>query len=254
VTPAESDEPISPRLLRTEHARMLLEQAGVGDPVSRHSGFSALQAMIDGLCELSQRDALTGLANRRHLSAVLHREIDRVARCGQLALLLRLEIDELKSLREAHGPAATDQVIRSVASLLSGRVRPMDTVARCTEDGFAILLPDCEFQLGLQAAERLRAAVALSMISLPSGGTVAVTLSVGGAFAPQWIRSSASLWLQRADQQLYRARTAGHNQVRLEEQLLGPVSPEERSLLFGAMDALPADQRQVRLASRATGH
>lgn len=243
VTSADPDDKISLRLLRTDQARMLLDQSGLGDRVQRGSGHSALQAMIDGLCDLTQLDALTGLANRSHFNAVLHREIDRVARSGQLALLLRLEIDDFRALREGRGAQATDLVIKSVARKLLDGVRPMDTVARSGVDGFAILLPDCEIHFGRLVAERLRAAVEASVVSLPSGAELRATLSVGGAFAPQWIRSSASLWMERADQQLYRARTDGCNRVRLEEQLLGPVSAEEKDLLFGSMDAVPADLR-----------
>ena len=232
---------------------MLLERSGWVERGSRDTGLAALQALIDGLCDLSQMDALTGLVNRSHFNAVLHREIDRVARSGQLALLLRLEVDHFPGLRESRGAVAADLVIKLVAKKLTDGVRPMDTVARCGVDGFAILLPDCEVHFGRLVAERLRASVESAAAELATGETATVTLSVGGAFAPQWIRSSASLWLERADQQLHRARMEGRNRVRLEEQLLGPVSSDEKNLLFGAMDALPAEVRGEILRHRNAG-
>lgn len=238
--PAEPDDLINPRLLRTDQARMLLEQAGGGKPLPALN-LASLQSLIDGLCELTQRDAQTGLANRAHFMAVLHREIDRVARSGQLALLLRVEIDAFRQVREATGQVGADALLGLVARRLADRVRPMDTVARTVEDGFAILLPDCELHFGRLVAERLRVSLTGLGFDWPAG--VEPGLSLGGAFAPQWIRSSAVLWMERADQQLYRARSEGGNRVRLEEQLLGPVSSEERDLLFGAMDAQPADLR-----------
>jgi PleD family two-component response regulator len=61
---------------------------------------------------------------------------------------------------------------------------------------------------------------------------VPVTLSVGGAFAPQWVRSTPTLWLERADQQLYRAKTQGRNLVQLEPAAISVVSNEEKRLLF----------------------
>ena len=64
-------------------------------------------------------------------------------------------------------------------------------------------------------------------------GAISVTVSIGGAFAPQWVRSSAPLWLERADQMLYRAKTAGRNQACVEQPLLSPASAEERGMLFG---------------------
>ena len=59
-----------------------------------------------------------------------------------------------------------------------------------------------------------------------------VTISVGGAFAPQWVRSTPSLWQERADQQLYQAKAQGRNLVCLEPTAVSLVSNEEKRLLF----------------------
>ena len=60
-----------------------------------------------------------------------------------------------------------------------------------------------------------------------------MTVSLGGAFAPQWVRSSALLWVERADQQLYRAKSEGRNRACLEQPTVSLVSAEEKGLLFG---------------------
>ena len=60
-----------------------------------------------------------------------------------------------------------------------------------------------------------------------------VTISIGGAYAPEWIRSTTDLWTERADQQLYQAKSEGRNRVYIEEQPMIAVSAEEKSLLFG---------------------
>ena len=62
---------------------------------------------------------------------------------------------------------------------------------------------------------------------------MSVTVSIGGAFAPQWVRSSAALWIERADQQLYRAKQDGRNRACLEMPPVSHVSAEEKGLLFG---------------------
>ena len=62
---------------------------------------------------------------------------------------------------------------------------------------------------------------------------VPCTISIGGAFAPQWVRSTAGLWVERADQQLYLAKAQGRNLVRLEPTAVSVVSAEEKALLFG---------------------
>lgn len=234
-----ADESVSLRTLRTGPARMLLEHSGMLARISGGSGRANLQSMIDALCELSQRDALTGLVNRSHFNAVLQREVDRVARCGCFALLLRVEIDGLKAFVHSHGQEAADRAVQRVAIVLQSCVRPMDTLARSGFDGFAVLMPDCEFHFGMLAAERLMAGVAAAAAAQPSGAAHPAGACIGGAFAPPWIRSSADLWMERADQQLYRARLEGGRRLRLEEQLLGSVSSEEKSLLLGMMDAAP---------------
>ena len=201
-----------------------------------------LAALIDALVDLSSRDALTGLANRRAFELALGREVDRVARSGESALLLTLDIDHFKRVNDTWGHAAGDQVIKAVAQALLDSVRPMDLVARVGGEEFAIILPNCAVAFGQTVAERIRQRVqgmpiALSALaSLPTAaGTataVQVTISAGGAFAPQWVRSTPSLWQERADQQLYRAKAGGRNMVCLEPTAVSLVSSEEKRLLF----------------------
>ena len=75
--------------LRLDVALQLLQQSGLALPDTRQSDPAGwLQAVLDGLCELSSRDALTGLSNRRQFELAMAREIDRVARAGEPALVL----------------------------------------------------------------------------------------------------------------------------------------------------------------------
>jgi len=59
-------------------------------------------------------------------------------------------------------------------------------------------------------------------------------VSVGGAFAPQWVRSTPGIWLQRADLQLYRAKAEGRDRVCLEQIAASQVSLQERDMLLAA--------------------
>jgi len=210
----------------------LLQQAGVALPdVDSHSALW-IQGVIDALCDLSSKDALTGLANRRSFEMTLEREIDRVARSGEPALLLTLDIDHFKAVNDTHGHNAGDLVIQAVARAVAQVVRPMDTVARVGGEEFAIILPNCATAFALVVAERVREQVAEQRIEIAPGQLLRVTVSVGGAFAPQWVRSSAVLWMERADRQLYRAKTEGRDRVCMEPQVDSMVSAEEKGLLF----------------------
>ena len=225
----------APAALRLESALALLAQSGLALPPGDAQDAAWMQTLIDGLCALSSRDALTGLANRRHFEAVLARELDRVARAGEPALLLMLDIDHFKQVNDSRGHVAGDLVIKAVANALQLCVRPMDTVARVGGEEFAVALPNCPPAFGPMVAERMRDRIEHAVVDVGLGeAPISVTVSIGGAFAPQWVRSNLALWMERADKQLYRAKSAGRNRAEFEPAVVSQVSAEEKGLLFAA--------------------
>jgi len=234
-----SDIPV-PAAVEVEHlrladARALLEHGGAS-PLPDLLGSSPtayLQGLIDGLCELSLRDPLTGLFNRRHFVSVLQREIDVAARTGEPALLLMIDIDHFKRINDTHGHLVGDLVLQAVAKCLAHCIRPMDTLARYGGEEFAIVIPNCVPKVGQAVAERVLRAVEAMEIPVGLGAPMRATISVGGAYAPEWVRSTTALWIDRADNQLYRAKHEGRNRVSIGHQQVISVSPEEKTMLFG---------------------
>jgi diguanylate cyclase len=218
--------------LRLEPALALLAQSKLPAPPGEPGSAEWLQALIDGLCALSSRDGLTGLANRRHFESVLARELDRVARAGEPALLLVLDIDHFKQINDSRGHAAGDLVIKAVAQAL----------ARVGGEEFAIALPNCPPAFGPMVAERVRARIERCAVDVGSGAPVRCTVSLGGAFAPQWVRSNLQLWMERADKQLYRAKHAGRNCAQFEPAVVSQVSAEEKGLLFAPLPGTSTDR------------
>lgn len=221
--------------LRLDTALRLIAQTGHPPSAADLAPLDYVQGVIDALCELSSHDVLTGLANRRSFAEVMDRELDRVARSGDVALLLMVDIDHFKRVNDTHGHVAGDEVLRQVALRLMDCIRPMDTVARFGGEEFAVVLPNCSYTYGEIVAERIRVAMATRPFALPNGVSLDLTVSVGGAYAPQWIRSEAAIWTERADRQLYRAKREGRNRVCMEETIDTVVSIEEKELLFGVL-------------------
>jgi hypothetical protein len=118
----------------------------------------------------------------------------------------------------------------AVAHALVDSVRPMDLVARMGGEEFAIMLPNCPSAFGATVAERVRRRIEhMPVHRWAPGPADQVTVSIGGAFAPQWVRSTPALWMERADQQLYRAKAEGRNLCCLEPVAVSLVSNEEKA-------------------------
>ena len=130
--------------LRLDGALALLgETEAAALPALQTHAADYLQGIINGLCDLSLRDPLTDTANRRQFDAILDRELDRVARSGDVALLLMIDVDLFKHVNDTYGHAIGDAVLQQVAHTLAQCVRPMDTLARYGGEEFAIVLPAC---------------------------------------------------------------------------------------------------------------
>ena len=106
------------------------------------------------------RDELTGLSNRRGWNQVLAAEEARCRRYGHPACVLVLDVNGLKTVNDAHGHAAGDEVLRTCAQVLTTTSRDADLVARLGGDEFAVLAVETDAVGGRTTAAHLRAALA----------------------------------------------------------------------------------------------
>jgi diguanylate cyclase (GGDEF)-like protein len=158
--------------------------------------------------ELSRRDPLTGLTNRRWLDEVLRIEVERARRYGAPFSVVMADLDHFKAVNDSHGHTVGDQVLKGAAKALSGATRITDVVGRYGGEEFLVVLPNTGLDQALTMAERLRSAVRAMPVSFRSEP---VTGSFGVA---AWSRDDSVAGLVgRADAALYEAKRAGRDRV-----------------------------------------
>lgn len=161
--------------------------------------------------DLSIRDPLTRLYNRRKFDEFLDHEIDRGRRHGHPFCVAQIDLDDFKNINDTFGHPIGDLVLKELAGVMQREVRRTDVVARVGADEFAVLLPETNLEEGAQAAEKLRRAVAETQLGLPVGG-VRVTASVGLVGFPDNADDAQKLAIS-ADVAVYKAKRSGKNQV-----------------------------------------
>jgi two-component system chemotaxis response regulator CheY len=126
------------------------------------------------------------------------------------------DIDRFKAYNDTHGHQAGDQALRTVAATIAQELRGGDSVYRYGGEEFLLVLPEQTLDTALVAVERVRSAVQRLAIPQPAAGPGGrLTLSAGiAAFGPGETTSAEEL-LQQADAALYRAKSAGRNQLAL---------------------------------------
>jgi diguanylate cyclase (GGDEF)-like protein len=175
--------------------------------------------------ELSTRDELTGLFNRRHFFDHLEREIQRARRYRRVFALLMCDLDGFKAYNDTHGHVAGDAVLKEVAALLRASTRRADTVARFGGDEFVILLPEIPKPRATLVAEKIRGAIETHTFAT-NGATAdgKLTFTCGVAAYPGDAEEGLEL-LDRADQTLYVGKQAGGNRVIPAGDLGSPLTP-----------------------------
>jgi len=152
--------------------------------------------------DLSMRDSLTGVANRRGLDDRLAQEWDRAARYGHDISVISIDLDGLKTINDCYGHAAGDAVIVAVAHRLVSQVRGTDFVARIGGDEFVVVCPEIGPTAAGAVAAKLTATCQAGAVEVAGGGRVLPQVSAGWATAEGGEGSPTRL-LHDADQAMY---------------------------------------------------
>jgi len=162
--------------------------------------------LIDSLRQAATIDPLTGVANRARLRESLRELTQHATRTGQPLSLLMLDVDHFKRVNDTHGHAAGDDVLRQVASVLKGTVRPYDVVARYGGEEFVVILPGAELHDAIVVAERVRSALPAATVPY------SVTASFGATRFDPAVDDVDNV-IKRADALLYDAKRGGRNRI-----------------------------------------
>ncbi len=168
-----------------------------------------LRKANERLEQLSIRDALTDLFNRRHLVESLDRALGALGESGSFAVIM-MDLDGFKRINDAYGHQRGDALLREIATALAGRVRAGDLVCRYGGDEFVVVLWDAGETEAIARAEQLSEVV--REVGARFEPDVPVTASVGVSVAR---RGDVTLGvLGRADERAYEAKRSGGDVVR----------------------------------------
>ena len=188
-------------------------QARVRTQIRRKRYQDRLRANYEQSLSLALTDSLTGVFNRRYVSAHLPRLLDRAADSNKPVSILMFDIDHFKRVNDTFGHDIGDEVLKEVAERASRNLRNFDLVARLGGEEFVVIMPDTDGESALMVAERLRNRIGDTVfrISAPVGEIV-VTVSVGVAVGGR-VGDTVETLIKRSDEALYEAKRSGRNRV-----------------------------------------
>ncbi|WP_370309436.1 GGDEF domain-containing protein [Sinimarinibacterium flocculans] len=187
------------------HARMLMQTLA-----GRVALALSNLRLRENLLELSMRDPLTGLFNRRHLDSALPIQERRARANGTSLGVIAFDLDCFKELNDTYGHDAGDTALQEFAQILRDTSRADDIACRSGGEEFVVVLPGTTVEGALRRAERVREALAGSGLQHGTIRLPAITVSAGVAAYPDHGSNLAEV-LRAADQALYRAKDSGRN-------------------------------------------
>ena len=175
--------------------------------------YATLVQMQRQLEALAQRDALTGLFNRREFAKLANVELLRARRSASDTSIIMADLDHFKRVNDTFGHPAGDEVIKFMANALLQGVRQTDVVARMGGEEFIVLLPETALEAARDVAEKLRAWLQATPVPIDASQVIPVTGSFGVAALGKDQKATLEALYAAADAALYAAKTNGRNRV-----------------------------------------
>ncbi|MCA9755504.1 MAG: diguanylate cyclase [Candidatus Eisenbacteria bacterium] len=212
VKPFDDIELISAVARRARDARRLMDQNRILVEQLKITT-AELQSINVQLREAAIRDGLTGLFNHRCFRERLDAELKSSERSGAPVSVVLVDVDHFKHFNDLNGHLAGDECLRFVARCLETVVSQVGIAARYGGEEFVLVLPGSDAEAGYEVAERLR--VEIERADIPQAQTQPLgrlTVSAGVSTSPS-DGENANALIERADERLYAAKSAGRNNV-----------------------------------------
>jgi len=159
---------------------------------------------------LALTDTLTGVANRRHISNLMGKEVSRCRRNGGTFSMLMCDIDFFKKVNDTYGHDTGDYVLKRVTELIQGRLRGQDVLSRWGGEEFLVMLPETAIDDAVVAAEKLRTTIEATEMEFGEH-RFSITLTIGVATYEKELGIEKSI--KKADDALYQGKQTGRNKV-----------------------------------------
>lgn len=172
-----------------------------------------LETAYAELERLARHDPLTGLYNRRVLSEIMEREINRTKRSGRAFFVAIADIDNFKKINDTYGHDCGDKVLKEVANIFLTRergIRETDYVGRWGGEEFLIVLTETHYTGCFTVLERIREEVQRAIV-IHNGVEVRITLTIGFSYAQSYLH--AEELIEEADKALYIGKNSGKNKI-----------------------------------------
>ena len=251
VAPMIADgRPVGVVVLEHVGSRMAGIERRVMGVVAQVAAMGALNlrnaVLLQRVQDLAERDALTGVANRRSFQATLERIIAAGANGPQdrISAVLFIDLDDFKVVNDSLGHAAGDELLVAVTDRIRALVRDGDVVARLGGDEFAVLTHDQpDLRRSRAMADRL-----VRELRAPydmAGGTVTISASIGIAGAHDAIGGAADM-VRNADVAMYMAKAGGKSGFAIFDPGMHQAIRERHELALELQHAVELDQLQLR--------
>ena len=204
-------KPIEQQLPSDRWLRIQERRTNTGGLVGFRIDVTELKRQERELSRLAWTDSLTGVLNRHRFLELAGTQLAHSQRYFRDVSLLMLDLDKFKTINDCHGHAAGDHVLSSICRCWQSQLRGPDLIGRLGGEEFCVLLPETTGSGALVVAERLRKITEQQKLC-HDGETITVSVSIGTAVYEN-IADTITSVIKRADQSLYKAKSAGRNRV-----------------------------------------